>query len=301
MSGSPHPNGICDLWHQMKILDGGRRLGPSFFAFRSAVCEPVQVGPRPEHLKWEDKETAQAAVYDLLRDVVIRHKLEDCIDMPKNIVRKVSIKLPSRLMAQYLKMEKDSILQLKGAKVLAINGAVLYTKLLQIASGSVYNDDGTFSLLDDQRYDLVLDLVQEREHSIVAFQWEHQRDALCAGATKRGITYATIDGKTTTKERLRIVDFFQKGFYQVIFAHPKSAAHGLTLTRGTATIWASPTINLEWFEQFNHRIYRAGQTQRTETIVVCATGTRDDEVYEGCLAKDINMRGLLTMFTSEAA
>ena len=37
-----------------------------------------------------------------------------------------------------------------------------------------------------------------------------------------------------------------------------------------ATIWASPTYNLEHWLQGNRRIYRAGQTQKTETIVVLA-------------------------------
>ena len=73
----------------------------------------------------------------------------------------------------------------------------------------------------------------------------------------------------------------------MIFAHPKSAAHGLTWVRGTRTIWASPTDNLEWYKQGLRRIYRIGQTQRTETITVVAKGTYDEPAYERLTGKAV--------------
>ncbi len=48
---------------------------------------------------------------------------------------------------------------------------------------------------------------------------------------------------------------FQSGKIRALFAHPQSAGHGLTLTKGTTTIWTSPTYNAEHYKQFNHRIY----------------------------------------------
>ena len=78
-------------------------------------------------------------------------------------------------------------------------------------------------------------------------------------------------------------------------AHPQSAAHGLTLTRGVATIWASPTYNLEHYQQGLKRIYRAGQTKKTETITIVAEGTIEDKVWKALQAKKVKMEDLLTL------
>jgi SNF2 family DNA or RNA helicase len=198
-------------------------------------------------------------------------------------------------MENYLKMETQQVLSLKkGGKITAINAAVVHTKLLQIASGAAYNEDGEYTLVASERYELVIDLVEQRKHSIVFFNWEHQRDELIKEAKKRGLSYAVYDGSVTSDtERAAIVDGFQIGQYRVLFAHPQSAGHGLTLTKGTATIWASPTYNLEHFRQGLKRIYRIGQGEKTETIVIVAEGTRDAMAFGAMANKDARMTDLL--------
>ena len=300
MSGTPNTNGVCDLWHQMLIVDGGKRLGKSFFGFRSAVCTPEQVGPAAGMIKWVDKPQAEATVSSLISDVVVRHKFEDCVDIPPNHQYSIKYHLPKRHMAAYRELEESSILLLKKSSVTAINGAVLYGKLLQLASGAVYNDDGGYSLIDTDRYDLVLDLVQERQHSVVFFHWTHQRDQLLALAKSRGLRFALIDGTVAGKKRDEIVKHYQAGFYDALFAHPQSAGHGLTLTKGTATIWTSPTHNLEHYLQGLKRIHRIGQKERTETIMLIAPGTIEERVYESLVAKNVKLTTLLN-YLKEAA
>ena len=300
LSGTPNTNGVCDIWHQMFVLDGGKRLGKSFFAFRSAVCTPEQVGPSAGAVKWHDKPHAEAIVSALVSDLVIRHKFEDCVDIPANHQYSVNYRLAKKHMAAYQELKNNSILLLKKSSVSAINGAVLYGKLLQLSSGAVYNDDGAYSLLDTGRYELILDLVQERAHSIVFFHWTHQRDHLIEIAKVRGVKYALIDGTVSSKLREEVVKHYQAGFYDVLFAHPQSAGHGLTLTRGTATIWASPTHNLEHYLQGLKRIHRIGQTEKTETIMVLAPGTIEEKVYESLVAKNVKLNTLLNYLKASA-
>jgi SNF2 family DNA or RNA helicase len=294
MSGTPNSNGICDLWHQVYFLDGGKRLGKSFFQFRSSVCTPEQAGPAANMVRWVDKPHAEAAVSALISDIVIRHRFEDCTDIPANHQYPVNFHLNAKHMAQYKRLEQDSMLLLKDSTISAVNGAALYTKLLQIASGAVYNEEGAYSLIDSDRYDIVLDMVEARKHSIVFFNWVHQRDELLKNADNRGLNYALIDGTTTrVGERERIVEAYQKGLYDVLFAHPQSAGHGLTLTRGTATIFASPTYNLEHYTQGLKRIHRIGQKEKTETIMLVAPNTIEESVYESLINKKVRMDTLL--------
>lgn len=300
MTGTPNSNTITDIWHQAYILDQGKRLGFSFYKFRDTVCTPHQVGRMAQAIRWEDKEGAEEAVFGLLADIVIRHKFEDCVDIPANHQYPLEYELTSRQMKAYFEMEQTQMLMLGGSKpaTLAINAAAVATKLLQIASGAVYNGQGGYEIIDRARYELILDLVEQRKHSLVFFLWKHQRDELVAEATRRGTRFRVLDGDTSDRDRDEIVTGYQAGVYDTIFAHPKSAAHGLTLTRGTAAIWASPTYDLEVFKQGSKRQHRLGQTQKTETIVIIAKNTIEQKVYDAMLVKDARMTNLLDLFGS---
>lgn len=301
LNGTPTPNSVTDIWNQMFILDDGQRLGASFYAFRQAVCIPKQVGPSASMIKWTDKPGASDAVTKLIEDVTIRHKFEDCIDIPDNHEYCVPYTLTSAQQRAYDQMEMAQITLLGPASsqrtVSAVNAAAVATKLLQIASGAVYEDQDTYHLVDTARYELVLDMAEQRPHTVVFFLWKHQKDFLLQEAKKRGLSYCLIDGSVSDKDKHQAVDYFQKGFYRICFAHPQSAAHGLTLTRGTATIWASPTYNLEHYQQGLKRIYRAGQTAKTETISIIARNTIEDRVWSALQNKKVQMDDLLGQLT----
>ena len=295
MTGTPNSNTICDIHHQVALLDGGTRLGTSFFRFRDSVCTPYQVGRSAQMVKWEDKEGAEEAVFGLLADVVIRHKFEDCVDIPPNHQYSVEYDLSAKQLRAYFEMEATQMLTI-GKTMNAVNAAAVATKLLQIASGAVYDGTGGYQVVDNARNELVLDLVEQRKHSLVVYLWKHQRDALCAEAEKRGLSFAVLDGDSTDRERDEIVKGYQAGVYRVLFGHPKTIAHGFTLTKGTATIWSSPTYDLEHFAQGSKRQHRLGQTQKTETIVIVAKNTIEEKVFEMLMAKNKRMSNLLDLF-----
>jgi SNF2 family DNA or RNA helicase len=139
MNGVVTPNSITDIWNQMNVLDDGQRLGKSFFHFRSATCTPKQVGPSPNMIKWEDRPHAADAVAKLVEDVTIRHKFEDCLDIPPNFEYSLPYYLTTKQLTSYLEMERDALTVLNQKDVVsAVNAAAVATKLLQIASGAVY-------------------------------------------------------------------------------------------------------------------------------------------------------------------
>lgn len=316
MTATPNGNTICDVWHQVLLLDGGKRLGSSFYGFRNSVSIPTQVGRDKNALKWEDKEGAEEAVFGLLGDIVIRHKFEDCVDIPANHQYTVPYYLTPHHMKAYLEMLETCMLQIYGpiekraaarmkgiplkpmASVSAIHAGSLAQKLLQISSGAVYESPDKYHVIDTGRYEMILDLIEARKHSLVFFLWKHQRDLLVSEAERRGITFAVIDGSVGERERADIVNRYQQGKYQTLFGHPKTMAHGYTLTKGTATIWSSPTYDLEIYTQGSKRQHRIGQTQKTETISVIADGTREQLVYDAMVTKNVRMTNLLDLFST---
>ena len=294
MSGTPNTNSILDLWHPVSLIDEGARLGSRYYSYRNQVCTPQFNGFANV---WIDKPGIEETVADLLKDITIRHALEDCIDLPDNIVRTVYTSLSPQVARMYETLAEESVLYTKQGTINAVNAGARVKKLLQLISGGVYDENGLTQYFHQDRYDLVMDLVDARKHSLVAYNWKHERDALVQLAEKRGYTYEVIDGSVPAHKRSDIVQRFQAGQIKVLFAHPQSAGHGLTLTKATTAIWCSPTYNAEHFQQFNRRIHRSGQTQKTETILIAARDTWEEQVYEKLNGKLNRMESLLTILT----
>ena len=290
LSGTPNTNSILDLWHPVYLIDEGKRLGQRFYAFRSQVCTPRFNGFANE---WVDKPGIEEIVADRLKDIIIRHALEDCIDLPDNIVHTVYTTLSPKVAVMYKTLAEESVLYTQQGTINAINAGARVKKLLQLISGGVYDQEGNTQYFHQDRYDLVMGLVDARAHSLVAFNWKHERDALIKIAEKKKISYELIDGSVPPQKRKDIVARFQAGQAKVLFAHPQSASHGLTLTKATTCIWCSPTYNAEHFQQFNRRIHRAGQTKKTETILITARDTWEESVYDKLNGKLGRMENLL--------
>ena len=292
MSGTPNSNTICDIWHPTLLVDDGHRLGHRFYTFRSNVCTPVFNGFANE---WRDKQDAELIVAAAIKDINIRYELEDCLDMPKQSYHTIKTQLSDAMMQAYKELAEDNVLWTGKATINAVHAGVLTKKLLQLCTGAVYDENNNVVGFHEERYNLVMDLVEQRSHSLVAFNWTHERDYLIQQAEKRKIKYAVIDGSVSAKVRKDVVDRMQAGQLQVVFAHPQSAGHGLTLTTATSVIWCSPTYNAEHYQQFNRRIYRAGQTKRTEVIHIAADNTWETDVYKKLNGKLGRMENLLSI------
>lgn len=275
MTGTPMSNGLLDVWHQVYLVDDGEHLGNRYYAFRAATCEPVPV--TADINKWVPKDGSYEAVADMISPISLRYQLESCVDMPKRQVTTRRVELSPKLRKYYQEMKDQAVLELENGEVEAVHAASLMGKLQQIASGSVYGVDSAYRLAPE-RYDLIAELCAERDHTLVAFQWKHQRDGIMEALERAGVSnVAVIDGDHV-KESAQTVADFQAGHYQVLLAHPKSAGHGLTLTKARTVIWASPTFNAEQDDQFNRRIYRTGQKETTEVIRIVGKDTVDERV-----------------------
>ncbi|QIB67116.1 SNF2-related protein [Kineobactrum salinum] len=189
LSGTPNSNRITDLWFPAFMLDGGKRLGESFYKFQQQTCTPMDIpgASSPYAKNWVEKEGARDVVAQLLSDITIRHVLEDCVDMPANTRRTLQVEMPAAVMKQYRELEKRAVLETAGGVITAVHAGAKATKILQLLSGAVYGAEGEIIKIHPHRAELVIDLVLQREQSVVAFNWKHERDSLVALATKHKI------------------------------------------------------------------------------------------------------------------
>lgn len=300
LTGTPTANSVMELFFPSLIINDGKILGDSYFRMRSHFQESTQVGPGTQHLQWNDKPGAEQAVTAMLDPVSIRHSFEDVMThVPANHRSVREFTLSPTAMRAYREMETTCMLAHDDPEqaIDAIHAAALRTKLLQIASGAVYSggEDSAYRLIDTQRYDLITEMVENVNHSVVFFNWKHQREQLSKTFAAAKIPFALIDGSVPQSKRDEIVIDYQAGKYQTILLHPRTGAHGLTLTRGTTTIVASPIYEADLLKQGIHRIYRGDQRQVTNTILVQSKGTVEDLVYAKLDAKTQRMDDFLSL------
>jgi SNF2 family DNA or RNA helicase len=293
LTGTPSPKDITDLWHLVFLIDDGERLGVSYYAFRSVTCKPVdlKVANQPHLKKWVPKHGIEFQVAQLIADINIRHKFNDCIDIPPTHTTHLRYDMNKKAAAAYKTLKTNAILSLAEGHVLGLNKAALMGKLFQACSGSVYTNAGDVGIIDTERTDILIDLVRDRPHSVLFYQWEHQRDYILKRLKAAKLSVAVLRG--SAKQREVLVNHFQAGFYRVFLAHPQSSGYGLTLTKANSTIWGSLTWNLEHFIQSNYRVPRAGQTKRTEKVIITANNTIEEDVYKRLMQKNASQATIL--------
>ena len=303
LSATPNPQSVTELHHPALIVDRGKRLGTSFSAFRYSMQEAKQVGPAANHLRWEDKPQANEIAHILLDDIMVRHAFEEVMtDVPPNYRETKFLTLPSNLYQQYKQLERSMMMMLleSGQYMSVAHASALRSKLLQLCSGAVYGEgdiegEHDYHLLDNYRYVAAADLIEESPYSVTFFNWRHQRDEMTKELSKRKISHEIIDGNVHYKKRPEIVKAYQNGEFQTLLIHYKTGGHGLTLTRGTRSFILSPIYEPNYFKQTIHRIYRGGQKEVTNTVLICAKGTVEEVVYEKLNAGTLRMEDFLKL------
>ena len=305
MTGTPMPQSILDIWSQVLMADNGKRLGNNYYRFQYKYMTSIdqlvynpKTGRSQVFKKWVAKEGAAEEVFELIKDICVRFD-SSRQNLPRCERHFKYVDLPEKALREYKRLETElAIMAESGMVIEAGSAAALRTKLLQLCSGSVYSADGTVVQFHTERYELAIDLAEEAEQALVAFNYKHERDALVAEATKRNIPFGVIDGETSDSMRIKVRDMFQDGTIKLIIAHPKSAGHGITLTRGRRVIWCGPTDNGELFYQFNKRVNRGGQTQENDIIMIVARGTRETRAYDGLRLKLDQQDGFNYLFAA---
>jgi SNF2 family DNA or RNA helicase len=255
LTGSPTPNGIEDLWHQVFILDRGKRLGSSLAIFRERFMM------YSEH---QDKYYLRAGkkqeILDLVKDLVIVVESDD--GLPDVVTNKIVIELPKKLKKQYDRLEADFFTQLEcGHTIEALNQQSRTQKLRQFISGFVYDSEVTTGVVEihTERVKALKELqVSLSGHNLlVAVQFQEDAVQICKYLKK---DIPTINSLTSDKDGMRYIREWNSGELPMLLAHPASIGHGLNLqSGGNQIIWYNNTWSLEHYEQFIARLSRRGQ------------------------------------------
>lgn len=248
LTGTPSPHGLESLWGQQWFIDFGHRLGTSYSSFmkRWFIVEQYtqQVIPR---------ENARAEIYEKLADCAIALRAEDWLDVKEPYFSEKRVNLPPEAMKLYKQMERKFFADMPGGQIVAFNAMTKSGKLIQMASGSVYDTEtGTAHHLHDAKIEALRSLYDELgENLLVVYHFKFEVGALLQEFPEARLYKGKQDE-----------DDWNAGGVKMMLVHPKSAGHGLNLQHGgRAVCFFTNSWDLELRLQVLERIGPARQLQ----------------------------------------
>lgn len=288
LTGTPAPNNLMDLWSQVYLADQGARLGRTITSYRNQYFYPAYSNGHIVY-KYGLKEGAEQQIYQKLEDLAVSMKAKDVLNLPKRIDNLVKVDLEPKERKLYGQMKRDFLLEVDASEIVAVNAAVLSGKLLQLASGAVYDEGGKVIPIHEEKLEALERIVEEAqgEPILVFYQYKHELDRL-----KKRFPQAQELG-----DNLRA---WNKGEIPILLAHPQSAGHGLNLQQGGHIIvWFSLTWSLEYYQQANARLDRQGQKHPVIVHHLIAEDTLDEAVMESLKHKDQGQERLIQALKAE--
>lgn len=286
LSGTPIPNKPTDAWAQCRLLVPDKV--PAYFnRFRDMVERQVT------QFLWVPRQNALDVVHDAMQPA-IRFSRDDCVDLPpcQYVVRQVELTAPQK------KAYKDMLNKLKAeiedGEVTAVNEAVKAQKLIQIACGSLYDDQREVLTVDAKpRLSAVLEVVEECANKVIVFvPFVSVVESVSVFLKEAGHTVECIHGSVSKGERDRIFTAFQKSDTpKVLVAQPAAMSHGLTLTAASTIVWFAPITSADTFVQANGRITRP--SQKNNQLIVMIEGTEIERRYYDRLSRKQKTQGTL--------
>jgi SNF2 family DNA or RNA helicase len=184
----------------------------------------------------------------------------------------VPVHLPPAARAEYKQLERDRLIPLADADVVAGEAAVLANKLLQISNGAVYDELHGVHEVHDAKLDALEDLIESANGQPVLVFYAYRHDL------------ARIRQRFPAARQLDTADdiaAWNAGKIPVLLAHPASAGHGLNLQAGGhIVVWFGLPWSLELYQQANARLHRQGQEHAVIVHHIIAEDTLDEQVMK---------------------
>jgi SNF2 family DNA or RNA helicase len=287
MTGTPTPNDPTDAWTLARLVRSPY-VPESFTAFRDQVMMKVGM------YKWMPRPNSMEIVKNVLHPAV-RYTRDECFDLPDTIVQTRKVELTADQKKHYQAMIRHLITEsnTEAGTITAVNEAVKMQKLVQIACGVAYDDDGANVELDcSPRVNIVKELIEEAGEKVIVFVPLTGTLRMLERELSKHWTIGVVNGSVSSSKRNTLFHNFQnEQDPRVLIAHPATMAHGLTLTSASTVIWYGPITSNEQYVQANGRIERIGK--RHVSNVVHIEGTDLEHAMYQRLANKQKLQGLL--------
>ena len=290
LTGTPTSNGLMDLWAEIGILDGGERLGRFIGRYREAYFKPASMNPQTGIVfRYVPREGAEEQIYSRISDMTISMKALDHLPMPECISVSHEVVMDAAERKLYDQLKKDLIIPLEDGDIDAASAASLTGKLLQMANGAVYDENGEARHIHARKLETLEDLIEAANGQpvLIAYWFKHDRSRIMEHLSALG--YSPRDIKESED-----IKAWNAGSIPVALIHPASAGHGLNIQDGGhILIWFCLTWSLELYQQTNARLWRQGQRETVTIHHIVCKDTVDADVLAALASKDVTQEKLI--------
>lgn len=275
LTGTPTPKGLMDLFGQMYILDEGQSLGRYITHYRNEYFYPSGYGG----YDWTPQPDAAQRIGEKIAPLVLRVGAKGNIELPEIVFDDVFIDLPPSARRQYDAMELALMAEVEAGRVVASNAAVASGKCRQIANGHVFGNDGSFSLVHEEKYDALNDLVEQLQGEPLLVTYEFKPDALYLQKKYGFPSISTGNIKADDKN----IQLFSKGKLPVVIGQPQSISLGTDGLQDNCfhVAMVGCTWNLQDYIQVIDRVRRSGNKSKHVVLHrILARDTIDERVLD---------------------
>lgn len=333
LTGTPAPNNLLDMWGQMSVIDSriGDIFGHTQTQYISRFFQPINPDA-PFQLR---KYVVISDWYEYLLNVISQYAIslqsDGLVNLPEATFTPERLPLPkdaAKLYAQISSQMRQQLMEAEasgsrdgaemtitydikeGGKVVTkeqtiqvANRGVLSMKLLQLASGALYDnmneDDGgafddigrAYRVYHDVKIERLKELVEAATSPVLIFYSLHSE----RHRIMKAIKCEELKQSAGTKAAGEVIKRWNAGKIPVMLMQPEGAGHGLNIQKGGHTIiWFGPPRKNETYRQANKRLIRSGQPHPTVSVVILlADGTEDVKQMKTLETNESNQQELL--------
>lgn len=287
LTATPAAETYEHLFAQIYLLDLGQRFGKYITHFRDSYFTYNKYSR-----KYKLRPGCEEIILEKIKDICLVMKAEDYLDVDHPTIAPRMVTLAPDQMALYKQMEEESYVQLAdGTEIEAETAAALSAKLLQMASGVLYEtymledwDTEDFKKvkrvheLHTHKIDTLREIVEEANGApmLVAYHFQSSLARL-----RKAFPKAVVMDPAG-----KCLKDWNAGKIKMLLIHPQSAGHGLNMQKGGHNlVFFDLPWSLECYLQTIGRLARQGQKFHVVVQVLLSIGTLDEYVFKMLNAK----------------
>ena len=272
LTGTPLQNHVSEMWNLMQFANPD--LLGSYADFTSRFLLPIE--------RDSDKERQRQLKRIITPFILRRTKSEVLNELPEKTEITLKIELSQDEWAFYDNIRQKALAEMENHEATAMQALAEITRLRQAACNARLVEKGLD--IPSSKLESFVQLVDElhtnHHRALVFSQFTSHLALVRQRLDKEGISYLYLDGSTTAKERLRLVDEFQHGDMPLFLISLKAGGLGLNLTAADYVVHLDPWWNPAIEDQASDRAYRIGQHKPVTVYRLIASGTIEDKIIE---------------------
>lgn len=262
LTGTPIENNLMELWSIFDFIMPG-------YLYNKSKFKSIFVN--------NDKNIIE--LKNLIKPFILRRTKKEVItELPDKIEQKIIIDLEKehkRVYKGYVNLITRKIKENNQDNITVFS---YLTKLRQLCLSPelmVKNYQGKNSKLD-----VLINIINDSsdEKILVFSQFTKVLEVIGKRLNEENISYSYLDGKTSAKDRVKLVEEFNTNNNKVFLISLKAGGTGLNLTSANIVVHFDPWWNPAVEDQASDRAHRIGQKNVVNVIKLIAKGTAEERV-----------------------